>query len=590
MELQLNPFYILQATPRDDKRRLAELAEEASLTTDPDACQKARTELTNPRKRLAAEIAWFPGVSPAKAKELLAHIEGDASGLLDIQLDGGLVRFNVLTAALANLPGLKSSILAQWVFDIGRSFDEIDIDALCLAINADRSVAGFPSVTDTAWVESEINVRRNIGKKVIGQALDLLATADRIAALTFIIESATREGNQHAPVLIHDLIDDYELESKADLEKGEAEIKALVESVKKQAAAGASDESLSAMIEQLLSELESWDKAAQPIQVSKKSLGQDHNASQRVARIVRVLAIDLYNDHNQLVIAQRITANLQTLFAELLDVSEITEADAITLKNLEQNQARERLYSGLEKINGAPSLRTINGFGLKLYGSTDPDPENGSYLSTYYFTAFFIPIFPICRYRVIRNGNSYSFLGKAPLRKFDKWHLGIAVAIIVAFGVNAMSGNTSSVPEAPIEEPRQEAPAAAPIEEPISAPVPQPIESPSPEAPSAADPTYFPGQQNTYSTPINTGLKDEIEQGQAELESMESGLKNLKQTLESYRSSLETYKAEGNYDSYNALVDDYNTTLESFQSQYRKYKQQLDEVNAKISRYNAGER
>jgi hypothetical protein len=40
----------------------------------------------------------------------------------------------------------------------------------------------------------------------------------------------------------------------------------------------------------------------------------------------------------------------------------------------------------------------------------------------------FIPVFPLARYRVIQNGTSYRFLGKAPLRSFDKWHIAVAVA------------------------------------------------------------------------------------------------------------------------------------------------------------------
>ena len=37
---------------------------------------------------------------------------------------------------------------------------------------------------------------------------------------------------------------------------------------------------------------------------------------------------------------------------------------------------------------------------------------------------------PIARYRIIQNGNSYSFLGKYPLRSFDMWHLAISAALI----------------------------------------------------------------------------------------------------------------------------------------------------------------
>ena len=71
-----------------------------------------------------------------------------------------------------------------------------------------------------------------------------------------------------------------------------------------------------------------------------------------------------------------------------------------------QNKA---LYGGLKPISSAPTLSTINGFGFTLYGSTDSDPISGSHIATYYFTALFIPVFPIARYRVIQSGNGYRF-------------------------------------------------------------------------------------------------------------------------------------------------------------------------------------
>lgn len=80
-----------------------------------------------------------------------------------------------------------------------------------------------------------------------------------------------------------------------------------------------------------------------------------------------------------------------------------------------------------------PTLTTINTIGFSLYGATDPDLETGSHIATYYFVVLMIPILPIARYRVIQSGSNYRFLGKFPLRPFDKWHLGIALSIITLF-------------------------------------------------------------------------------------------------------------------------------------------------------------
>ena len=94
---------------------------------------------------------------------------------------------------------------------------------------------------------------------------------------------------------------------------------------------------------------------------------------------------------------------------------------------------KQRVFGSLKPIEKAPSLSTINGIGFKMYGKSDPDPETDSYLTTYYFVALFIPVFPIARYRIREvAGNRYSFLGKVPLRKVDRWHLGIALVVVLA--------------------------------------------------------------------------------------------------------------------------------------------------------------
>jgi hypothetical protein len=57
-----NPFHVVGVCPRDNRQRIVEAAEERSLTLDADVCARARADLTNPRNRLSAELAWLPGM------------------------------------------------------------------------------------------------------------------------------------------------------------------------------------------------------------------------------------------------------------------------------------------------------------------------------------------------------------------------------------------------------------------------------------------------------------------------------------------------------------------------------------------------
>jgi len=88
-------------------------------------------------------------------------------------------------------------------------------------------------------------------------------------------------------------------------------------------------------------------------------------------------------------------------------------------------------FPDLSPIDKAPSLTTVNTFGFKLYGKSDRDVETDSYMTTQYFVALFIPLFPIARYRVIsEDGYGYKFLGKGKLRGIDWVHMAVFVAIV----------------------------------------------------------------------------------------------------------------------------------------------------------------
>ena len=59
-----------------------ELAEERGLLSDADECLAARAELTNPRKRISAEMAWLPGVAPERVYDILLLLESSVGNRL----------------------------------------------------------------------------------------------------------------------------------------------------------------------------------------------------------------------------------------------------------------------------------------------------------------------------------------------------------------------------------------------------------------------------------------------------------------------------------------------------------------------------
>ena len=78
-----SPFYILGASPRDDRRVLMDKADERALLSDAEAVGRARAALMDPRERLVAELRWFPGASDddvAKILDWFREIEAGDGG------------------------------------------------------------------------------------------------------------------------------------------------------------------------------------------------------------------------------------------------------------------------------------------------------------------------------------------------------------------------------------------------------------------------------------------------------------------------------------------------------------------------------
>ncbi|SUA94620.1 Uncharacterised protein [Oligella urethralis] len=340
MDLLQNPFHILNASPRDNRRRIMELADERSLLLDSSECMEARSELTNPRKRLSAEVAWLPGIGPKRAGELLSIIESSPTDLLAVGNLSSIARANLLAAGIARLPDHNADDVAEWILEIAWAFEDLDSDELSVIINEERIVSGFPEVSDLSAVEAEIQERRRHYRKVIKSALDNLSPKELVEAVTVTVESATDDGEEHGPILIADLVDSYEVEAQGFLDKEEGNIIALVGKLRAAVDAERSDSTLAPMVNQLIQIVKNWDTVAQPIQVSTKSRGLDLDASHRVANLVRSLAIHMFNEHGKLDFSQQLTNMLQEVFAEVAEVAERTAEDADALAEIAEEQLR----------------------------------------------------------------------------------------------------------------------------------------------------------------------------------------------------------------------------------------------------------
>ena len=393
MDLLRNPFYILNATQRDSRSKIIELAEKQSLLSDVNKCMEARAELTMPRKRVSAEVAWLPGVNPERVYDILLLLESsvgnrlvsdnttsiapvdslttvlvrvpyaekstiadevletlklskgdftEVSEFLGIRTLTPIARANLLAARLLRLPDYTPDGVAEWILAIVQTFENINPSEVQATINVEREVSGFPAITELSDIISEIQNCRRYYQQVIKFALDSIHSAkERAKAVMTIVESATDNDTSHWPILVEDTVDAYGDSTAAFLETEERNIEALDKKIRIAADEGAPDVDFTRMIDKLLQTVKDWDVLAHPIQLIKSRQGLRHDESHDVADRVRLLAIFLFNEYDKLYFAQKILNVLQEVFTEIPAIAERITADLEALNRIAERREQQ---------------------------------------------------------------------------------------------------------------------------------------------------------------------------------------------------------------------------------------------------------
>ena len=364
MDFFQNPFYVLNATPQDNRRRIMELADSRSLVNDPDDCRAAAATLTHPRRRLSAEMAWMLGVLPKHVNSVLWYLESSVRNLigmdklaqfrnsLGISKMMPIASANLLAAGLSRLLDYPSDVVVSWIVEIALTSEKITLEQVRAVINVERKVSGFPTVA-LSNVEAEFQNLREYYRQVMTSALNHLSPKECAEVITEIVELVT-DDETPLPRLIDHLVDWYELEAQEPLEDHERKIEELDEKLRSEVDDERPDSALAPVVDQLIQTVKIWDVIAQPIQVSKKSQGLPHDASSRVARRVRELAVHLFNEFDKLIFSQKLTNMLREVFAEVGEVAELLKEDARTLAEVANNRAR--LNEGLEQFEKIKEL------------------------------------------------------------------------------------------------------------------------------------------------------------------------------------------------------------------------------------------
>lgn len=339
--LHRNAFHLLGATVRDDRQRIIALAEDRLLELDHEECTKARSDLLSPRARLGAEVSWLPGVSPRRATQLAEQVLKDPAAARREHGLPTLAQANLLAASLEVAgPAESPNDLAARIVETANIASRVAAADVVRDINEDRTVARFPLIASQEQVEQELAERGRYYRAVLRAALNSLEPRQLVAAMTQAVDIATQSGEAHAPPLIDDLVDVFEVEAQQFLRDEAQNITVLVAAIR--AAAPLGEAGVAPLVAKLTAVARNWDAVAQPIQLSVKARGTEHEMSKELGLAIRRLAVDLFNEHHMLEQARRITELLQDVFAELPEFAEQLEEDSEALDDIEESRAQAK--------------------------------------------------------------------------------------------------------------------------------------------------------------------------------------------------------------------------------------------------------
>lgn len=283
-----------------------------------------------------------------------------------------------------------------------------------------------------------------------------------------------------------------------------------------------------------------------------------------------------------------------------IELAHGTPAESRIAEALEQARANAAAQKRQreEQVDVAPTLWTINGCGLRLYGRSDPDPRTDTFVATHYLTILFIPILPLARYRVRQySSRRYQFYGRLPLRAGDYWHIGIVAALFLGLCVGAAESNGSegSVTSALATRNTSQvhaSPASAP-ETSGGSGVATPTKNPAGGV--------FRDAKDRLHTQIDAGRR-RIHDLETRLQQQESRIDSLRSRIDSYAARIRTMEVDAKADDvvdqdeyerlltvHNALVPTYNEAVRQYKSLYSEYDSLIEKDHRMVSQYNSGQ-
>lgn len=319
MEIKGNAFDVLGVTPEDDIASINEAADEKSWNDEPNETmyEAARETLTNPRKRLQAEVPWF-----------LKNSNSAFSLMNEVQNCRGMdIRFVV--QKIVALDGEYKQALQE------ESLDDIYTDIII-----SRKKAGISADIEQDDIEEALSQLLEEGAKAaIDTLLRKCSTREAAQIGNVIAKELIQPGIGKYPKKYGDcirfFIDLYNMKVQNELDARSEQIKQDIEAAKVYTSV--------AQLSPLFQEIEWFDYLAQPLQLYFEDQGQAEKQSQSndIAQKLRDLSLFYHNKKSLTRLSIAVTEKAMQVFEENPKMLQQFQEDAEILKQQVQVNPQE---------------------------------------------------------------------------------------------------------------------------------------------------------------------------------------------------------------------------------------------------------
>lgn len=254
---------------------------------DPDreeGYEEARSILSNPQKRISAEIRWFPGITDAENRKLKADLSQHKP--LSGPFTNDLVHMNAL---IYNLSCEEDDRMVAILAEIDRLYQKISLEDVRTWINATRQKAHITPIQNVETLHTDWNEIRND----IRSAIHFLVKDMRRERYTRFANELAKQtfGRKDFGIILEDFFSTYRLDMNAFIMERKEKIDQIIQRV--------THDPNERNIDELEMEVQPFSSVVRPVALMQEAKGIDDSAGAfEIFRKIYDLSVEFHKSDN----------------------------------------------------------------------------------------------------------------------------------------------------------------------------------------------------------------------------------------------------------------------------------------------------